>query len=117
MGFMKRINRVRKHQEFDSIIHESRAVKSKHFVVYYHKKETLLTRVGITVSKKNGNAVTRNRIKRQIRAMIGSDLSLNLPYDIVIIVRVSYKTDEFVSNREELIDTLGKIGDTGIETR
>lgn len=114
---MKRINRVRKHQEFDSIIHESHAIKSKHFAVYYHRKEELLTRIGISVSKKNGNAVTRNLIKRQIRAIIGSNLPLNLPYDIIVIARVSYQTNEFVSNTKELIENFAKIGDTGIETR
>ncbi len=108
---MKRLNRVRKHQEFDTIIHESHAVKSKHFSIYYSVKEEPLTRIGISVSKKNGNAVTRNRIKRQVRAMIGSGLKMNKPYDVIIIVRASYKTDEFASNTKELMENLGKIGD------
>ncbi len=108
---MKRINRVRKHQEFDAIIHGSHAVKSKHFSIYYSVKQEPLTRIGISVSKKNGNAVTRNRIKRQVRAMIGSNFELNKPYDVIIIVRASYKTSEFASNAEELMETLGKIGD------
>ncbi len=114
---MKRVNRVRKHQEFDFIIHESHAVKSKHFAIYYHAKEEALTRIGISVSRKNGNAVKRNLIKRQIRAILGSNLSFNLPYDIVIIVRTSYETGEFASNTKELTETLGKIGDKGIETK
>lgn len=114
---MKRANRVRKHQEFDSIIHGSIALRSKHFSIYYHVKEESLTRIGISVSKKNGNAVTRTLIKRQIRAMLGANYPLNLPYDIVIIVRTSYKASEFASNTKELLDTLGKIGEQGIEIK
>lgn len=114
---MKRANRVRKHQEFDSIIHGSHALRSKHFSIYYHVKEESLTRIGISVSKKNGNAVTRTLIKRQIRAMLGANYPLNLPYDIVIIVRTSYKASEFASNTKELLDTLGKIGEQGIEIK
>lgn len=114
---MKRTNRVRKHQEFDSIIRESQALRSKHFSVYYHVKEEPLTRIGISVSKKNGDAVTRTKIKRQVRAMIGANYPLNLPYDIVIIVRTSFKTSEFASNTKELLETLGKIGEQGIEIK
>lgn len=112
---MKRINRVRKHQEFSSIIHESHSVKSKHFSIYYHVKEEPLTRIGISVSKKNGGATIRTLIKRQVRAMIGANYNLNLPYDIVIIVRTNYQTDEFASNTKELIENLGKIGEQGSE--
>jgi ribonuclease P protein component len=87
---MKRKFRVRKHQEFDSIIRQGHFVKSHHFVVYYHRKDEAVTRIGISVSKKNGNAVTRNKIKRQVRATIATAYSLNKPLDIIIIVRASY---------------------------
>ena len=112
---MKRINRVKKHQEFTNIIHKNKPIKSEHFVVYFQKKEENLTRVGIGVSKKNGNAVKRNRIKRQIRAITNSYLPLNTTYDIIIIVRTSYKTNEFANQANELIEIFKKIGDKKIE--
>ena len=49
--------------------------------------------------------------------MIGSNFEPNKPYDVIIIVRASYKTSEFASNAEELMETLRKIGDSGIETK
>lgn len=114
---MKRLNRVRKHREFDSIIKERRFFKSSHFVVYFHPKEDHLTRIGISVSTRNGNAVKRNLIKRQIRAIIASGYKLDKPIDVVIIARVSYDPSQFASNQLELMELLQKIGENNIETK
>jgi ribonuclease P protein component len=44
-------------------------------------------RIGITATKRHGNSVERNRIKRIIRAAVRSSMPLliNLGYDIVVI--------------------------------
>lgn len=44
-------------------------------------------RVGITVTKKIGNAVTRNRIKRMVREAVRRSAWLTRPMDAVIIAR------------------------------
>jgi ribonuclease P protein component len=77
---MKRENRVLKHQEFDAIIQSTPFIRSQHYVIHYRQNVANLARIGISVSKKNGDAVTRNRIKRQVRAMIagGYDLKQSL---------------------------------------
>lgn len=108
---MKRENRVLKRQEFDEIIRNFPFVKSKNFVIHYRKKTDGVARIGIAVGKKNGIAVTRNRIKRQVRAMIGEEMDLNLPIDLIVIVRASFDPDKFHSNKDELHSSLTKIGD------
>jgi ribonuclease P protein component len=114
---MKRINRVRKHQEFDAIIREAHYLKSPHFVVYFHSKDDKLTRIGISVSTRNGNAVKRNLIKRQIRAMIAHGYKMDNHYDIIIIVRTSYDPSNYGENESELMTSLRKIGESNIETK
>jgi ribonuclease P protein component len=108
---MKRQNRILKHQEFDEIIRTSPYLKSSHFVIHYRPNKAEKARIGISVSKRNGNAVTRNLIKRQIRAMIGQDYDLSNPFDVIIIVRTTYDPTQFHSLEEELASSLAKIGE------
>ena len=107
---MKRENRVLKHIDFDRIIKNGKAIKSNRFSIHYERNDLDKTHVGIAVSKRNGGAVTRVKIKRQIRYMFGKlwkDLSL--PFDIIIIVRTSYKCDEFNDCYRELETSLNQI--------
>ena len=60
------------------------------------------TRVGISVSKKLGNAVVRSRIKRQIRAICDSVIQYDKQaLDIVIIARNEFLGKKFSDNKEE----------------
>lgn len=108
---MKRINRVLKRPEFSEIIAKTPVVKSKHYVIHFRKNEYGYSRIGISVSKKNGHAVVRNKIRRQIRAMIAADYDLSKPFDLIIIVRVNYNPEEFLSEKSELLESLAKIGE------
>ncbi len=108
---MKRINRVLKRSEFSEIITNTPVVKSKHYVIHFRENEYSYSRIGISVSKKNGHAVVRNKIRRQIRAMIASDFDLSKSLDLIIIVRVNYKPEEFFLEKSELLESLAKIGE------
>jgi len=60
-------SRVRKRREFLQIQSGGRRVSTRHFLVVYVYSGDGPTRLGITVTKKIGNAVVRNRIKRAVR--------------------------------------------------
>ncbi len=60
-----REGRLRKRREFVAIQATGRKVHTKYFLVLVQKEGT--GRVGITVTKRTGNAVTRNRLKRLVR--------------------------------------------------
>lgn len=57
-------------------------------VLYARKNRTGINRVGITVSKKLGKAVVRNRVRRRIREAYRVHEERFLPgFDIVIVAR------------------------------
>ncbi len=60
---------------------------------FYRKNRLPLTRLGISIGKKAGGAVTRNRIKRVIReGYRQSELKMPIGYDIVITPRAEAAT-------------------------
>ena len=105
---MKRQFRILKHQEFDRLIRSGKPLKSPHYSIYYEPNQGQ-ARIGIAVSKKNGGAVQRVKIKRQIRAMIASGYDLNTSVNLIIVVRPSYDTGAYQSEQEELLTSLGHI--------
>ena len=62
-----RVDRIRKSEEYRILSKNGKRLHSDIFIFVSRKNQFLRSRLGVTVSKKVGNAVTRNRIKRIIR--------------------------------------------------
>ena len=106
---MKKAFRVRRNEEFSSIISKKHSVASAAFVVYCSERQEDHARVGISVSKKMGNAVERNRIKRQLREMVRAILDFETcPKDLIIIVRKPYLERPFSQNKKDLETAIKK---------
>jgi ribosomal protein S21 len=58
--------------------------------------------------KKLGNAVVRNKIKRQVRMMI-RELVNDEKMDLIIMVRPSYLNQDYSENKKDLENTLNKV--------
>ena len=82
---MKKINIVKDNRDYNRIIKENRPFKYKDYIIYIDKREVSNYRFGFSVGKKVGNAVTRNRIRRQIKAIVSQNDYQN-DFDCIIIV-------------------------------
>ena len=80
------------------------------FVLLAHPNAGLGLRFGITVTKKIGNAVVRNRMKRRFRALLRDALpEAGLPvHDHVLIGREGGGERDFAKLREELAAALAR---------
>ena len=107
---IKKQDRVKKHEEFQKIIHSKNLEKNNAYIVYYQKNDINTARVGISVSKKLGNAVIRNKTKRQVRHIVHNVVDKNKGVDLVIIVRANYQKNIFSENQQLMEDILKKIG-------
>lgn len=86
---MRKAYRIKKNEEFQEIFKTGKSFANRELVIYYKEKRNQEHfRVGISVGKKLGNAVTRNRIKRCIReSFIQLDRNITPEVDIIIIGR------------------------------
>lgn len=100
---MKKRFRVKSNEEFQAIITKGKRLAGKGFVIYYAKSAMVTNdRVGISVGKKIGCAVERNKIKRQVRMMVDELVDFHKGIDTVVIVRSSYLDRDFETNKKEL---------------
>ena len=99
---MKVENRVKSHQDFQKVIKEKKTVSNRIYVLYFKKNELNHSRVGISASKKLGNAVIRNKIRRQVRVISKSVIDFNYPIDYCVIVRKQFLNETFETNQKEL---------------
>lgn len=86
---LKKEYRVKKNKEFQEAFKKGKSFANRQFVVYSLKKpEQEHFRIGLSVSKKIGNAVVRNQIKRYIRqAFHELENDLHNQFDYIIIAR------------------------------
>jgi ribonuclease P protein component len=59
--------RILKRSDFIRLSQKNQKVQNQHFVALFQKSDTGRTRLGITVTKRVGNAVARNQLKRYVR--------------------------------------------------
>ena len=60
-------DRILKRREFIALAESGRKIQNEHFIAIFSPNQLGQSRIGITVTKKVGPAVKRNRIKRLVR--------------------------------------------------
>ena len=84
---LARTARLRRRREFLEAQRRGRRIYSGELLVVALDSGGAVPRIGITVSSKIGNAVTRNRVKRWIREGWRSVAGGLPPVDLVVIAR------------------------------
>ncbi|MBQ3000453.1 MAG: ribonuclease P protein component [Oscillospiraceae bacterium] len=84
---------------------------NRFLALYARKNRTGQNRVGITVSKKLGGAVVRNRVRRRLREIYRLSEDLFIPgYDIVVVARSYAVEASFEELRTAYLSAAKKAG-------
>jgi ribonuclease P protein component len=87
---VQRRNRLSRSRDFDAVYRHGRSVSTRFLTLYWFQREESVgdPRLGFAVPKAVGNAVVRNRIKRQLRDIVRAKLEGRPPTnDYVLVVR------------------------------
>lgn len=105
---MRKEYRIKKNKEFQEVFNKGKSVANRQFVLYTLKKiDQEHFRIGLSVSKKIGNAVIRNQVKRYIRQVFHElDGQLYNDIDFVIIARKPAATMDFFEIKQSLTHVL-----------
>ncbi len=98
MKIPKQHHRLLSSREFKAVYAKGRKFSTPYFSAFVIKTDTGRQRLGLTTTRKIGNAVLRNRCRRRLRdAFRFRDLSLlsGIGFDVVLNVRPSSATADF----------------------
>jgi len=103
--------RIKKRQEFLSLYKKGNRYKGKYFNLVYFPNDLDYSRMAVIVSKKIGNAVSRNKIKRWMRDLFRRNKDLLKDHlDILIVAKREIQEASWSSLRESYISAIDSIG-------
>jgi len=95
--------RIRKKRDYLTVYQQGARLYSDNFIVVVHRNQSGSKRLGVTVSRKVGNAVRRNRIKRLIREFFRQNKDrFKDSQDVVIIAKRAIPALTYWEVQEEL---------------
>lgn len=107
---MKKEYRIKSNEDFSALVKAGKRIKKSEFHIYYLPSNYQFNRFGVSVSTKLGNAVTRNRIKRQLRAIMDDfNKSSTKQHDIIVVAKQGFLNNTFQQNKEALLESLKEI--------
>ncbi len=104
-----RDERLRKRAKFLEVYRLGEKVRGRYFFLYFLRNNLPYSRLGITVTRKLGKTVKRNRIKRRLREIYRKNKKLVLPpCDLVINVTHSAVGASYRDLERDFLGTVGQ---------
>lgn len=86
---MNKYESLKNNREFRKVYDNGKSLSNKFLVIFYIKNGRSFNRVGFSTTKKLGNAIIRNRVKRLIKeAFRLNSKDMKDGYDIIFLARI-----------------------------
>ncbi|MFW6298291.1 MAG: ribonuclease P protein component [Bacillota bacterium] len=100
---MEKKYRIKDSDRIQTILNTRKKKADGFFSVYVATNDANHVRYALSVGKKFGNAVRRNKIKRRIRMILHNNVDKEVPVDVFIIIRPEAKKLSFGTIEKKLI--------------
>ena len=104
-------NRLKKRKEFNYIYRKGESTSVKYVTLFCSNTPKRILKVGFSVSKKIGKAYIRNKVKRQMRAIVRElipNLQNNIAY--VFVAKSGIDTLSFTELKDCILSVVKKSG-------
>ncbi len=91
MGLFSKNYRIQKNKDFKQLRFKGKKISNRYLYAYYLENDFTNTRVAISISRRVGNAVFRNKVKRIIRELFRNSKYKKTSNDILLIIDPSVK--------------------------
>lgn len=89
---IKKDERLKNNRDFRKVYNLGKSYGNKFLVLFLIKNNLSYNRVGFSISKKLGNSVVRNKVKRRIKEAYRLNKNdIKTGYDIILLARVNAK--------------------------
>ncbi|CAB1082816.1 hypothetical protein JY97_07915 [Alkalispirochaeta odontotermitis] len=113
--FLTKADRILKRREYLALAESRRRIQNEHFIAIFSPNRLGRSRIGITVTKKVGPAVKRNRIKRLVREHFRLNRHhLAGTWDINIIAKrqaAGFSSENAFRSMADIIERISKYDD------
>lgn len=113
--FFTKADRVLKQAEYLRLSRHGKKIQNKHFVAVFAPGRFQRTRLGLTVTRKVGNAAARNRVKRVLREYFRQNRHvITGRWDINIIAKKNTRglsTDQAFLSLQNIFDSIARSSD------
>lgn len=111
MDPLKNTVSIKKNHEFQRLYHKGKSAASPFLAVYTRRNRGGGNRLGLTVGKKVGGAVTRNRVRRRIKEIYRlHEGELQTGCDLVVVARVRAAFSSYQQLEKSFLALADKLG-------
>lgn len=83
---MNKIYRLKNKREFDVVYKNGKSYWNRNLILYVNKNSLDYNRIGYSITKKVGNSVVRNKIRRRMKEIYRLNLDdMDVGYDFILI--------------------------------